>query len=42
MADLVLFEENRAYVIEKGSIQYQGTMEALEADDHVREAYLTV
>jgi branched-chain amino acid transport system ATP-binding protein len=33
---------DRAFVIEKGSIRYQGTMEALEADDRVREAYLTV
>jgi branched-chain amino acid transport system ATP-binding protein len=33
---------DRAYVIEKGSIRFQGTMEALETDEHVREAYLTV
>jgi branched-chain amino acid transport system ATP-binding protein len=33
---------DRAYVIERGEIRYQGTMEALEADEHVREAYLTV
>ena len=40
--DFAAAVSDRAYVIEKGSIQYQGTMEALEADDHVREAYLTV
>ncbi len=33
---------DRAYVIEKGSIRYQGSMAELEADEHVREAYLTV
>ncbi|WP_270933985.1 ABC transporter ATP-binding protein [Falsiroseomonas oryzae] len=33
---------DRAYVIERGEIRYEGTMEALEADEHVREAYLTV
>ena len=33
---------DRAYVIEKGAIRYQGTMEALESDERVREAYLTV
>jgi branched-chain amino acid transport system ATP-binding protein len=33
---------DRAYVIERGEIRYEGTMEALEADDAVREAYLTV
>jgi branched-chain amino acid transport system ATP-binding protein len=33
---------DRAYVIERGTIRYQGAMEELEADDHVREAYLTV
>jgi branched-chain amino acid transport system ATP-binding protein len=40
--DFAAAVSDRAYVIEKGSIQYQGTMEALEADDHVRETYLTV
>jgi branched-chain amino acid transport system ATP-binding protein len=33
---------DRAYVIERGEIRYEGTMEALEADETVREAYLTV
>lgn len=33
---------DRAYVIERGEIRYEGTMEGLEADDAVREAYLTV
>ncbi len=33
---------DRAYVIERGEIRYEGTMEALEADEAVREAYLTV
>ena len=33
---------DRAYVIEKGGIRYQGTMEALESDDGARAAYLTV
>ncbi|WP_233256260.1 ABC transporter ATP-binding protein [Falsiroseomonas bella] len=33
---------DRAYVIERGSIRYQGAMEALEADEQVREAWLTV
>jgi branched-chain amino acid transport system ATP-binding protein len=33
---------DRAYVIEKGGIRYQGTMDALEADDGARAAYLTV
>jgi branched-chain amino acid transport system ATP-binding protein len=33
---------DRAYVIERGEIRYKGTMEALEADEHVRTAYLTV
>ncbi len=40
--DFAAAVSDRAYVIEKGDIRYQGTMEALEADDHVREAYLTV
>jgi branched-chain amino acid transport system ATP-binding protein len=33
---------DRAYVIEKGAVHYEGTMEALEAETGVREAYLTV
>jgi branched-chain amino acid transport system ATP-binding protein len=33
---------DRAYVIKRGTIRYHGAMEELEADDHVREAYLTV
>jgi branched-chain amino acid transport system ATP-binding protein len=33
---------DRAVVIEKGAIRYEGTIEALEADDTVRESYLTV
>jgi branched-chain amino acid transport system ATP-binding protein len=33
---------DRAYVIERGEMRYEGTMEGLEADDAVREAYLTV
>jgi branched-chain amino acid transport system ATP-binding protein len=33
---------DRAYVIERGAIRFAGTMADLEADDGVREAYLTV
>ena len=33
---------DRAYIIEKGRIRYQGTMAALAADAQVRAAYLTV
>jgi branched-chain amino acid transport system ATP-binding protein len=33
---------DRAYVIERGEIRYEGTMAQLEADEGVREAYLTV
>lgn len=33
---------DRAYVIEKGAIRFSGTMHELEANDEVREAYLTV
>ncbi|GJD52864.1 High-affinity branched-chain amino acid transport ATP-binding protein LivF [Methylobacterium crusticola] len=33
---------DRAYVIEKGAIRFEGTMAQLEADEGVREAYLTV
>lgn len=40
--DFAAAVSDRAYVIEKGGIRYQGTMEALENDEHIREAYLTV
>jgi branched-chain amino acid transport system ATP-binding protein len=33
---------DRAYVIEKGSIHFAGTMAALAADEHIRSSYLTV
>jgi branched-chain amino acid transport system ATP-binding protein len=33
---------DRAYVIERGEIRFEGAMEALEADESVRAAYLTV
>jgi branched-chain amino acid transport system ATP-binding protein len=33
---------DRAYVIERGTIRYQGAMAELEADERTREAYLTV
>jgi branched-chain amino acid transport system ATP-binding protein len=33
---------DRAYIIEKGRIRYEGTMQALAADEEVRQAYLTV
>ena len=33
---------DRAIVIEKGAVRYEGTIEALEADESVRESYLTV
>ncbi len=33
---------DRAYVLEKGRIRYEGTMAALAADDAVRRAYLSV
>lgn len=33
---------DRAYVLEKGQIRYQGTMQQLAADDGVRRAYLSV
>jgi branched-chain amino acid transport system ATP-binding protein len=33
---------DRAVVIEKGAVRYEGSIEALEADDTVRESYLTV
>lgn len=40
--DFAAAVSDRAYVIEKGGIRYQGTMEALENDERIREAYLTV
>jgi branched-chain amino acid transport system ATP-binding protein len=33
---------DRAVVIEKGALRYEGTIEALEADETIRESYLTV
>ena len=33
---------DRAYVIEKGGIQFEGAMKDLEADEAVRDAYLSV
>jgi branched-chain amino acid transport system ATP-binding protein len=33
---------DRAYVLEKGQIQWQGTMDDLDADQDVQRAYLTV
>ena len=33
---------DRAYIIEKGAIRFEGTMQALMADEAVRKAYLTV
>ena len=33
---------DRAYVLEKGAVRYEGTAEELEARAEVREAYLTV
>lgn len=33
---------DHAYVIERGEIRYAGSMAALEADDAIRQAYLTV
>jgi branched-chain amino acid transport system ATP-binding protein len=33
---------DRAYVIEKGAIHYEGTTDELERNDEIREAYLTV
>jgi len=33
---------DRAYIIEKGRIRYEGTMAALAGDEAVRQAYLTV
>jgi branched-chain amino acid transport system ATP-binding protein len=40
--DFAAAVSDNAYVIEKGAIRYEGTMEALESDERVREAYLTV
>jgi branched-chain amino acid transport system ATP-binding protein len=33
---------DRAYIIEKGEIRFDGTMAALDADDRLRRAYLSV
>jgi branched-chain amino acid transport system ATP-binding protein len=33
---------DRAYIIEKGEIKFEGAMEALLADEAVRRAYLMV
>jgi branched-chain amino acid transport system ATP-binding protein len=33
---------DRAYIIEKGRIRYEGTMQELAEDEEVRQAYLTV
>jgi len=33
---------DRAYIIEKGHLRYEGTMADLAADEEVRTAYLTV
>ncbi len=33
---------DRAYVIEKGGIRFEGTMAELETNDEIREAYLSV
>jgi branched-chain amino acid transport system ATP-binding protein len=33
---------DRAYVLEKGQLRYEGSMEALAADEEVRRAYLSV
>ena len=33
---------DRAYIIEKGRIRYEGAMEDLAKDEEVRAAYLTV
>jgi len=33
---------DRAYVLEKGQIRYQGAMSELAANDEVRRAYLSV
>jgi len=33
---------DRAYIIEKGQIRFDGTMAALDADESLRRAYLSV
>ncbi|HEV8474072.1 MAG TPA: ABC transporter ATP-binding protein [Methylomirabilota bacterium] len=33
---------DRAYIIEKGQIRFDGTMSALDADESLRRAYLTI
>ena len=33
---------DRAYIIEKGEIRFEGTMNALDADENLRRAYLSV
>lgn len=40
--DFAAAVSDRAYVIEKGTIKFEGAMAALEANDEIREAYLTV
>jgi branched-chain amino acid transport system ATP-binding protein len=50
-ASILLSEQNlhfaelvsdRAYVLEKGQIRYQGSMAELAANEEVRKAYLTM
>jgi branched-chain amino acid transport system ATP-binding protein len=33
---------DRAYIIEQGQIRFDGTMAALDADERLRRAYLSV
>jgi len=33
---------DRAYVLEKGAIRYQGSIKELEADEEVRKKYLMI
>ena len=40
--DFAAAVSDRAYVIERGAIRFQGPVEALEEDEGVRQAYLTV
>ncbi|MDO9502833.1 ABC transporter ATP-binding protein [Falsiroseomonas sp.] len=40
--DFAAAVSDRAFVIEKGSIRFAGTMAALEADETIRTTYLTV
>ncbi|MGG5886501.1 ABC transporter ATP-binding protein [Falsiroseomonas sp. HC035] len=40
--DFAAAVSDRAYVIEKGSIRFAGSMAALEADEAIRTTYLTV